>query len=518
MTIHITTPAELQDMESDLTADYILDNDLDMTGVVWVPIGVSSSFTGTFDGGGFTISNLTSDDTGHLNYFAGLFAIVDSPAVIQNLKLDNISLIANSSTLAGALGGDVENCTVSNVVAMNVSIVDDNGGGNFFGIGGLIGYCNNLTISDCSAQVAINLTVAGEVESIGGLIGDYNKVILSNCSSSGTIIIDTATNKMTGIGGLLGYFDGTDTSTISDSNSSVSITLTNGSPVHYVGGLIGKDGEKTTITNCYSTGNLSCTLAGDVEGLGGFIGNLGCVSVEQCYATGDVIFSGTDDNGVAGFAGQVESNNSSGLVGTVKDCYAHGNVTSTASGASNGTGGFIGQYTSSWNEPLKLMNCYAKGDVQSSGYAGGFIGLYFAYGGESTLENCYSVGVVTSDANQGGGFIGAWTPIGALDQNALINCSWYTAAATKSINSYSFGEFIWDGVTTYSIGDTVYQDKKIYQSLQNSNLNNSPDSSPTFWQLIFTGYDNLADGGWGTDEPDNTKFYTTDHPVYAQGT
>lgn len=40
---------------------------------------------------------------------------------------------------------------------------------------------------------------------------------------------------------------------------------------------------------------------------------------------------------------------------------------------------------------------------------------------------------------------------------------------------------LWSSGTTYSIGNEVRYNHRVYESLQNSNLNNQPDISPTFW-------------------------------------
>ena len=57
----IQTPAELQSMQNDLSAYYVLANDIDMSGISnWTPIGNSNdtvhSFLAKFDGNGYTIS------------------------------------------------------------------------------------------------------------------------------------------------------------------------------------------------------------------------------------------------------------------------------------------------------------------------------------------------------------------------------------------------------------------------------------------------------------------------------
>jgi hypothetical protein len=41
----------------------------------------------------------------------------------------------------------------------------------------------------------------------------------------------------------------------------------------------------------------------------------------------------------------------------------------------------------------------------------------------------------------------------------------------------------WSSVTTYVIGDVIEYNSLLYKSLQNANLNNPPDISPTFWTL-----------------------------------
>ena len=50
MPTEIRTLTELQNVDSDLTADYILKCDIDAAGASFTPIGAGSSFTGTFDG------------------------------------------------------------------------------------------------------------------------------------------------------------------------------------------------------------------------------------------------------------------------------------------------------------------------------------------------------------------------------------------------------------------------------------------------------------------------------------
>ena len=98
--ITITTAEELAGMANDLTADYILDADIDLAGIAWNPIGTykpsgeseeeqeipasDAAFTGTFDGQGHTIRNLTI--VGEDGIAVGLFGC------IANTEVGNFTL------------------------------------------------------------------------------------------------------------------------------------------------------------------------------------------------------------------------------------------------------------------------------------------------------------------------------------------------------------------------------------------------------------------------------------------
>ena len=100
--ITITTVEELAGMADDLTADYVLDADIDLAGIAWTPIGTfkpsgetaeeqeipasDAAFTGTFDGQGHTIRNLTI--TGEDGIAVGLFGCIANTEV-GNFTLEN---------------------------------------------------------------------------------------------------------------------------------------------------------------------------------------------------------------------------------------------------------------------------------------------------------------------------------------------------------------------------------------------------------------------------------------------
>ncbi|GAG17392.1 unnamed protein product, partial [marine sediment metagenome] len=88
---------QLQEISNELSAHYILVNDIDAS-ETWEdgfdPIGgVDSAFTGTFDGNGYVIENLyiRSD-----NSYVGLFGATGSGAIIEDVGLENVDVAGDT--------------------------------------------------------------------------------------------------------------------------------------------------------------------------------------------------------------------------------------------------------------------------------------------------------------------------------------------------------------------------------------------------------------------------------------
>ena len=87
---------------------------INMDGHYWVPIGIN--YTGTFDGNGYYISNLTMDRNNMSNK-RGLFGSIAAGAVIKNVQLHNCSFTSGQATYMGLVasklnGGVILNCNV----------------------------------------------------------------------------------------------------------------------------------------------------------------------------------------------------------------------------------------------------------------------------------------------------------------------------------------------------------------------------------------------------------------------
>lgn len=115
----LSTPDDLDKVRYDMTGDYVLANDIDMTGRSFVPFGIvnnttAGKFTGTFDGQGHTIKGLKYDvsDKGEV----GLFSQTDN-ATIKNLIIENAYFKGNANV--GGIVGQMYRTTITDCAVLN---------------------------------------------------------------------------------------------------------------------------------------------------------------------------------------------------------------------------------------------------------------------------------------------------------------------------------------------------------------------------------------------------------------
>ena len=155
----------------------------------WTPIGVirNSSYTGTFDGNGKTISGLYIDSKAE---YIGLFGYIGSGATVKNVGIEdsyiNISTDHSGGGVCGWNNGTVTNCYNTGTVS-----------GSGFYVGGVCGNNNNGTITNCYNTG----NISGSGLYAGGVCG-YNSSTVTNCYNIGTVSSES-------IGGVCGFSDGT---------------------------------------------------------------------------------------------------------------------------------------------------------------------------------------------------------------------------------------------------------------------------------------------------------------------
>ncbi len=217
----IRTRQHLEAMNSNLSANYILMNDIDLEVAIYTQAVIAPDtdaelsgfqgtvFTGSFNGNGFKINNLTIFADG--KDYIGMFGFADTNAVISNICLTGGRICGMGDYIGGLTGFNAgvitSSCTTVDVEVGRllfcpgppVSVIGS------FCTGGLVGY-NSGKIINCYTKSYVS-----GYEIVGGLVG-------SN-SINGTAINSYAT----------GLIEGSD----------------------YVGGLVGNSNYPDSIINCF---------------------------------------------------------------------------------------------------------------------------------------------------------------------------------------------------------------------------------------------------------------------------
>ncbi len=167
----IATAQQFDSIRNDLTAHYILTQDIDLSSVVdFQPIGAvtfadadedgnmkaEKAFTGTLDGNGKTISNVTVKDNGNL-IGVGIFGVTMNQASITDLTLCNVTSTGSKALATGGLvgygmsQGGVKNIKLTASTGKTNTITGTNC------VGGIVGGSGS-PIVDCYAEkTTINL-------------------------------------------------------------------------------------------------------------------------------------------------------------------------------------------------------------------------------------------------------------------------------------------------------------------------------------------------------------------------
>ena len=279
--ITITTAEELAGMANDLTADYILDADIDLAGITWNPIGTykpsgeseeeqeipasDAAFTGTFDGQGHTIRNLTI--VGEDGIAVGLFGCIANTEV-GNFTLENAST-EGTIMVADAVGYSFTS-TVHDVHLVNGKVTAYAGEMSAEGMyGGIVGAGMASRIVDCSADAEI--TIPDGTANAGIVGGGLELTSLVNCTATGSV---TAGANCYGLGGVSGCGFGAEEFTNCKASN---VTITAGTGCYWIGSITGYAGgyeaqeygtPVTVFTDC-SAENVSIVQACGDEDLVG---------------------------------------------------------------------------------------------------------------------------------------------------------------------------------------------------------------------------------------------------------
>jgi hypothetical protein len=267
---------------------------------------IATEFSGTFEGLGNTISNLTVVSG------AGLFNEVTG--TLRDMHLVNVAVTGSptdgvpTGALVGWETGLVDGATSSGSVT-------NNNAANQYPVGGLVGDGNTVANSSSTATVQSNYG-----EWIGGLVGAVGTV--SNSSATGSVTAAAATPQLQA-GGLAGS-----ASVIVDSYAAGNVKVTGSGSEINVGGLVGL--SNGSVTGSFATGAVT---APDGVPAGGLVGTANIGAITNSYATGNV--AGGRKANVGGLIGEWSQNET----GNVATSYSTG---APSAGAKSWIGGLLG--------------------------------------------------------------------------------------------------------------------------------------------------------------------------------
>jgi hypothetical protein len=366
------------------TADIDLAASLAASGCDWSPIGDSTTqFTGTYDGGGFTISNLEYNETNDEG--AALFRHTDG-ATLRNVTLSNF-VITSSEDATGALVGHAVNTTILDVTVTNADIEGT------LEVGGLVG----LLDVDPGADITIErVMVSGSVESTDDWVGGAIGKIEAYGTGSGT----------------------PPSLTISDSSSSAGVIAGDDQAGGFIGTAAATQGATLTLTDIVSSGDVTGSSLFAAGGLIGYLDTLtaAIVTIDGATASGKV----EAQREAGGAFGRVigDSIGSGSTVGlTIRDVHASGHVTTTEE-AAGGLIGTIGEYSPGYEGSVIIEDVSAEGIVSAGAptsgagsgksFAGGLIGKIYTTASTSSvsINRAFHMNSVEADRNYAGGLIG----------------------------------------------------------------------------------------------------------------
>ncbi len=418
--------------------------DIDLTDLSVVPMRTQDvPYTGTFDGQGYSLLNLSCIGQGE--YWA-LFAQAEN-ATIQNL---------------GVTG------TVRN---------NKSQGSNTAGI---LAFGRGCTLRNCWTD----LTVEGGTSVAGITIYLDENSLIENCRAKGVVRCATAD---TPYGNLAGIVESS-AATIRNCTNEADVTALEGFSA--AGIIINASG---TIENCVNKGNISVGTDSDAAGIVSTAYN----SVRGCVNLGAV--TAGDNARVGGIAG-ITLRRSESVAGHVENCINRGAVTG-GSGAVTYVGGIIaeadnnpvqscvnlGAVTAGDNARVGGIAGYARGEADIlycgnqgsvTGGASTHVGGILGYSDGGTVENSYNAGTLTSDTEA------LWHPIGRAGYS---NCVYLPISGTEA-NTRTPEQFA-SGQVAYELNGSTTTEESIWRQTLGT------DSYPTLsGALVYYGETYRCDG------------------------
>ncbi|MBR5110905.1 MAG: hypothetical protein IK099_12000 [Clostridia bacterium] len=281
--IEIATAEDLAAINNNLSGNYVLTADIDLAGMAWTPIGafvmgggeegevpdMAAAFTGTFDGRGHTLRNLTVNQPE--GWALGLFGCAAN-AQIGNFILENAAV--DGSVMAADAVGYAYCSTIHDVTLsggrVNAHYTEMSAEGMY---GGIAGACLGSLITGCDVQA--DITIPDGTANAGVVGGGLQMTSVVDCKATGSV---TAGNNCYGIGGVSGCGF---TSEEFTNLTAQDIVLNVGDNCFWIGGITGYAGgypveelgiPVTVFTNCVVR-NVTVKAGDNTDGVGNIVGS-----------------------------------------------------------------------------------------------------------------------------------------------------------------------------------------------------------------------------------------------------
>lgn len=429
-------------------ANIVLANDITLTAG---NATMNATYTGTFDGAGYTINGITNT----------LFKKAGGTAVVKNVTLNGaIDYTASAGVVeqrkAATIAADADSGAAFKNIVSNVDIAT---AANDLNAGGIVGYGKANTFENVTyaGDYTVNWNGNSGSAGVGGIIGYTNNGGTSNyinCAFTGSITVTSEAKRNTlDLGGIIGIARNGENNfencvCTGDLNVTADVTAKN---VGYVVGWNRDDSATIAIKNCFSYADADVT---------GFIGS-GAVATDEGnviatpVATADefrtaiaekkayIVLTADIDLGEAGnvtledtFSGVFDGQGKtiSGitntlfkqLTGTFKNVTLNGAIVAdgTAEGADNNELRKTATVARDARDGAVVENVVSNVDITLTAFnlnAGGIVG----YAKAVTMKNVTYAGDLTvnwtnNDAGIGG--IVGWSSIGGSDTSEYIDC------------------------------------------------------------------------------------------------
>ena len=317
----IATAKQLVAVRNDLAAHYVLNNDIDLSGYSsWNPIGDAVySFSGSFDGNGHVIRNMTIEVQTSDSYL-GLFGYA------SGAKLTNVVL--EDAAIRGTLS------TGNHQVAL------------------LVGKTSKTTLSDCTVSGSIQLVANDTSLAIGGIVGQTEGAVIENCVNRAEI---TLAEESTATYLYCGGIAGSAWSDISACDNYGKITGVSNASI-WVGGIVGDGGA---VGHCRNYGKASARSNLETYTVAGIAGRA-------------TVYDSVNYGSVSGYSPVKQGGNAAGIAGhdsyNISNCYnAAAEITSQyGSDCLDSTAYRIGCTNNSVNEAYSLETTKLNGSIPTT--------------------------------------------------------------------------------------------------------------------------------------------------------